>query len=194
MESAIKKMDNVLEKWLARHLTMLRKILIAITFAVLQIIFITQLFDFSPVHFKKVNNILYKFIWNRNYLAAKAPERIKREYTNPPIQFGGLGLLDLTNLDKGLKLKAFATIFDNQHPFLKLIRSKLDLSDFFHPKCLHKINGASIEGIKILKEARLNLLDCDNLTCNHKYVAAIKEIKLVNVISEAGKNSLAFLI
>ena len=36
VESALKKMDNILKKWTARHLTTLEKILIAKTFAILQ--------------------------------------------------------------------------------------------------------------------------------------------------------------
>ena len=103
VESALKKMDSILKKWTARHLTTLGKILIAKTFAISQIIYLMQSFNFSLDHFKKINALLYKFIWNRHYLAAKAPERVKREYTNTPVSLGGLGMLDVVDLDKGLK-------------------------------------------------------------------------------------------
>ena len=57
-------------------------------------------------HFKKINALLYKFIWNRHYLAAKAPERIKRDIMKVPVKLGGFGMLDLSDLDDGLKLRA----------------------------------------------------------------------------------------
>ena len=98
-------------------------------------IYLMQLFNFNLDHFKKKNHLLYKFIWNRHYLAAKAPERVKREYTNTPINLGGLGMLDVVDLDKGLKLKSIARLLETEHPFLKLIRNKIDLTDFFFPKC-----------------------------------------------------------
>ena len=66
-------------------------------------IYLMQLFNFNLDHFKKKNHLLYKVIWNRHYLAAKAPERVKREYTNTPVSLGGLGMLDVVDLDKGLK-------------------------------------------------------------------------------------------
>ena len=48
--------------------------------------------------YKKLNSFLYKFIWNLHYLAAKAPERIRREIVNKNIRLGGLGMLDITAL------------------------------------------------------------------------------------------------
>ena len=47
------------------------------------------------VHIKVIKSFLYKFIWNRHYLAAKAPERVKREVVNMPIKLGGFGMLDI---------------------------------------------------------------------------------------------------
>ena len=192
VNSAIKRMDKILKTWSARNLTTLGKITIAKTFAISQIIYIMQSFDLDADNFKAVNKVLYKFIWNRHYLAAKAPERIRREVTNTPIMYGGLGMLDLSDLDKGLKLKALARLFDTEHPFLKLIKQKIDFSDFFFPKCSHNVDGLSRDGVLALKSARQNLLNHNSLRGNRKFIAALKNIKIANLLNQAGKNSLAY--
>ena len=79
-----------------------------------------QTFELNDDHFKRINKVLYKVIWNRHYAAAKAPKRIKREITNKPVHLGGLGMLDIIALDKGLKLRALARLFDTRHQFLAL--------------------------------------------------------------------------
>ena len=192
VSNAVKRMDKILKTWSARGLTTLGKILIAKTFAISQIIYMMQSFHLDADNFKMINKVIYKFIWNRHYLAAKAPERIRREYTNTPITHGGLGMLDVSELDKGLKLKAIARLFSSEHPFLKLIRNRIDFSDFFFPKCSQDIDNVSSEGVRLLKIARQDLLDQDSLKQNRKFIAALKNVKLSNLLSQAGKNSIAY--
>ena len=71
--------------------------------------------------FKQLNAILYKFIWNKNFLASKAPERIKREIVTTPTILGGYGMLDIEELDCGLKLRALGRLLVTEHPTLLLL-------------------------------------------------------------------------
>ena len=89
-------------------------------------------------------------------------------------------MLDVIELDKGLKLKSIARLFDTEHPFQKLIRNKTDLSDFFFPKSLHNVDELSIEGIKLLKSIRYNLTLDPSLFSNRKLVMVIQNIKITN--------------
>ena len=71
--------------------------------------------------------MLYKFIWNRHYLAAKAPERIKREIMMVNVKNCGLGMLDIAELGDSLKLKALGRLRTSNHPFLRLLNRSRSL-------------------------------------------------------------------
>ena len=78
VEHVATRMDRHLRSWSGRSLSILGKICILKTFGISQLIYLAQTVSLLEAHFKKINGVLYKFIWNRHYLAAKAPERIRR--------------------------------------------------------------------------------------------------------------------
>ena len=94
---------------------------------------------------KKINLVLYKFIWNRHFLAAKAPERINRKIVNTPLKLGGLGMLDVNELDASLKIKLLGRFLETRHPFLRLICSFLNLNCFFNPKCTTDLDPFTVK-------------------------------------------------
>ena len=194
IESAIAKIDNILKRWSARSLSILGKILILKTFAISQLIYVMQSMVLSSEHFKRINQLLYKFIWNRHYLAAKAPERIKREIVNAPIEAGGFGMLDVAELDKSLKLKALARIVDSKHPFLMKVKENLKLDNFFAPTLKFNLERVSCRGVELLKEVRLALVGRPELESNLEYIVAIKNSNLKYVLNERGRNSVTFLV
>ena len=67
-------------------------------------------------------------------------------------------MLDLGVLDKGLKLKAFARLTVSNHPFLKKIYEKINLSYFFFPESNFELERVSYIGTQLLKEIRLGLI------------------------------------
>jgi len=77
LEAVLKKVDGQLSRWSSRSLSLLGKILVLKTFGISQVIYLMQSIKLEDDDIKKLKNLLYKFLWNRNYLAAKAPERIK---------------------------------------------------------------------------------------------------------------------
>ena len=80
-------------------------------------------------HFKKFNNILYKFIKNRHFRAAKAPKRIKREIMCTQLRLRNFGMLDLFKLDAAIK--SFVKLYDEKHPLLRMIRERCDYQNYF---------------------------------------------------------------
>ena len=136
--------------------------------------------------------ILYKFIWNRHYLASKAPERIKRDIVNKPIKLGGLGMLNIRELDTSLKLRVPGRLLVTKHPFLMLVRNKINLADFISPKISTALDEVSAEGIKILLEDRKKLFLNDRLDRNTYFISALRRNKIKSVLSRNGLNSLAW--
>ena len=110
VDSCINKMNRNFKNWSQRQLLILGKILICKCFGISQIIYLMQSMTLKNDHFKRINACLYKFIWNKHFSAAKAPERIARNIVNLPIKHGSLGMVSITDLDDSLKLRGLGRL------------------------------------------------------------------------------------
>ena len=190
--SVIKKTEDQLKKWTRRNLCILGKILILKTFGVSQLIYLMQSMSLSEAIFKNIKHVLYKFIWNRHFLAAKAPERIKREIVNKSIKLGGLGMLDVEKLDNSLKLKALGRLKSTRHPMLSLLRDKLSLKEFFFVEDSARCDSVISEAVRLIRINRQSGWQDSNLDRSRQFVNYVKDINLRRIVSNNGINSLAF--
>jgi hypothetical protein len=145
---------------------------------------------FKDVDLRKINTLLYKFIWNRKYLAAKAPERIKREIMNKNINQGGFGMLDIEELDISLKLRSVGRLLVTEHPMLKLINTKVNQADFFFPKLDKGIDQFTARGLEILGEDRRKSLKSEDSMRNAKLLSFLKQSKIANWVRPERRNSI----
>ena len=194
VNEALGKMDSHFKSWSRRNLSTLGRILIVKSFGVSQIIYLMQSMELHECDYKKINALLFKFIWNRHYLAAKAPERVKREIVNKPIKYGGYGMLDVAKLDESLKIKALGRLTNSLHPFLLKLKAKLDLKSFFDPKCGIDVDGVLNKGIQLLKRDRDKLWSCNELNSHKNLMRTIRALKIKEVLNGPGKLSLTFFI
>ena len=194
VDAVIGKMDRHFQNWSRRSLSLLGKVLIAKTFGLSQAIYLMQSLTLLDTDFKKMNATIYKFIWNRHYQAAKAPERIKRDIMCKGINLGGFGMLDLAQLDCGLKIKAFGRILNSCHPFLQLLNDKIDITQFFSPKCAVAVEGVLTKGLVELTHDRNELWSKQELDGNRALTVAIRNTRISDLISEPGRNSVIFYI
>ena len=192
VESVRKKIDNHLKRWSQRNLSVLGRILIVKTFGISQIIYIMQSMCLDQSDYKIFNALLYKFIWNRNYAAAKAPERIRREIMNKPTKLGGFGMLDISELDNSLKLKALGRLEGTNHPMLKLLKQTLDFTNFFYPTQTVVAEDVMRQGLKLFGEDRRGMWGERNLYSNRIFVQAIKNLKIKLALSPNGRQSLSY--
>ena len=186
------KMESQLRKWSTRQLTLLGKILLLKTYGISQIVFLMQSMILNQCHFKSLNEILYRFLWNRNFLAAKAPDRIKREIINTPITEGGLGMLDISELDDSLKLRAFGRLKDTAHPFLIKVLNDLDQSNYFDLKSKNSLEKISMKGAALVSIDRQRLLHEPGLTNNKRYVEILKGLSIKLILNRAGLSSIIY--
>ena len=192
VENVCKKIDSNLKRWSRRNLSILGKILIVKTFGISQLIFLLQSMSLKNAHMTVLKAYLYKFIWNRHYMASKAPERIKRTIVDTPVKLGGLGMLDIAQLDAGLKIKALGRLQTSEHPFMKLIKEKVNISEFFFPNCPINIDSVIESAVTVLKSHRNDTLQNRSLYSNRAYLAAVGECKITRILSANGRNSLLF--
>jgi hypothetical protein len=185
-------MDEQFKKWSRRSLSTLGKILIAKTFGISQLIYALQSIVVNESDYKCLNQILYKFIWNKHYLAAKAPERISREITNKPIKYGGFGMLDIAELDASLKIRALGRMMETKHPFLSLVRAKLELSDFFYPNCSNSVEPVTNQGIELLKIDRQKLWSNVKMVSNTRFVSLMRNIPIKKAVNRTGRQGLTY--
>ena len=194
VEAVLRKMEKQLQKWSTRRLSTLGKILIVKTFGISQITFLLQSLKLNLADFKRVNALLFRFIWNRNFQAAKAPERIRREIMNKSIKLGGYGMLDLIEMDKSLKLRALGRVLDSKHPFMVMARDGLDLSSFFFPKVLKKVDPILTFATELLGHDRRKIWETPREELGCSELKLIKEVKLQDCVSPVGKNSILYFV
>jgi hypothetical protein len=194
VDKAIQRIDKIFKSWSRRGLSTLGKILIVKTFAISQLIHVIQALALNESHFKRINNVLYKFIWNRHYLAAKAPERIKREIVNKPIKLGGLGMLDIAELDQSLKIKALGRLLVTEHPMLTLIRRKLDMSQFLYPRINTFAEKPTCLAVKYISSDRIKLLTDPNAISDRRFMGLIHDMSIMSALNPRGRYSIAFLV
>ena len=125
---------------------------------------------------KKLNSILYKFIWNRNFGAPKAPERVKREIINTPLKFGGFGMIDIQQLDRSLKLRMLSRIFASSHPFLEIVKQKINMSEFFFPSSNLTMANPINQAVNYLSIDRQKLLVDEGVSDTTKVISLIRDI------------------
>ena len=191
---ATARMDKQFKSWSRRSLSLLGKILIAKTYGISQLVYVMQSVELKNCHYKLINNLLYKFIWNRHYLAAKAPERIKREIMCKPIKLGGFGMLDVADLDESLKIKSVGRLISSNHPYITVLRRQSNLRNYFNPKSLIEIDIDPFHRTSLELTGKLRELVWKNKAVERNCLVhdAVRRLDISTELNRAGKLSLAF--
>ena len=188
------KIDAIFKQWSRRSLSLLGKVLIVKTFGISQLIYLMQSIVLEPCHLKRINATLYKYIWNRHYLAAKAPERIKREIMNTPIKKGGFGMLDVAELDDSLKLRALGRLVSTSHPMLSKVKNSINWSDYLAVTVKPDVEEVTSRAIKLLNLDRNEWGKLDILDRNRQLLALIGDRQIGKAINQRGRSSLAYFL
>ena len=92
IDSMIEAVEGQLKSWSNRNLSLLGKIQIFKTFGLSQILYTLTNIEIKKSEESILTGKIYKFIWNRNMDAAKAPDRIKRQTLLRKVQNLGFGM------------------------------------------------------------------------------------------------------
>ena len=104
-------------------------------------------------------------------------------------------MLSVKELDRAIKLKAYGRFLTSNHPLLTQLRDKSNLSSFFNVG-IPEIDSVLTEAVKFLKEDRQKIMNWElNLQeSNPLLVAAIRDMMVKDILTPAGKQSIAFLM
>ena len=188
--------ERLLRAWSLRRLTLLGKILIIKTFAVSQSIYLMQTMLLSTANHAKIMKLIFKFLWNKNFNAARAPERIRRSVMLAPVESGGCGLVDIKDLGHSLDVRSYGRLLTSNHPFLKQVKSKLGVADFFNITTLVAVDGKLKASLKSLNEGRRQIFQwpTDEILRNLNLCLNILNIKLKAILNATGKRSLHYFV
>ena len=196
-EAVKKKMDNQFAGWANRGLSLLGKILIYKTFGLSQLIYIARVIDFTKQEHNEIRNLIYKFLWNRNYQAAKAPDRIKRVNLNASLRQGGFGMIDHELVVKAMNAKQVIVNLGSTHP-MKDILCKLIVNQksHFNASTRLDIDGPTNNYVEALNLINKKVLVKDHLLLQQDRLAQhmLLEEKVKNVTRPDRQNSLELVM
>ena len=194
MQKVYDAMERHLKSWSQRSLTLLGRILIIKTFAMSQSIFLLQSMSISDVSIKKLMSLIFKYLWNKNLNAERAPDRIKRSTMLTQVKDGGFGMIDLKDVADSLDLRAYGRLSMSEHPFLKQLMPLVNASNFFDVKVSGNVDGKLVKALKLVNIERRKILDWPiESALSSSYLTSIMlESKLSGLMTEAGRRSLLF--
>ena len=106
----IEKINRIMSNWAKRNLSIMGKICIVKSLLLSQIVYVLQALAAPEDILKKVNTMLFRFIWKKKYSNTKAFEKVKRKIICKETEQGGLKMIN---------------VFDMQNSFLLSWASKL---------------------------------------------------------------------
>ncbi len=113
----IDKLEKQLDLWRSRSLTLQGKILIVKTFGLSQLIYSLQSTYIDIIELKRIDALIFGFIWNVKKSNPRVIGKISREVLKTDFAAGGLNAPDIFTLNDAIKYKNFV-----RH-----------LSTYFHP-------------------------------------------------------------
>ena len=191
----IESMERLLRSWSTRRLTLLGRILIIKTFAMSKMIYLMQTLTLSEKSYKAFTQIVFKFLWNRNFDAARAPERLKRSIMYTPISLGGFGMADIRALGDSLDLRSYGRLLTSRHPFMSQLKLQLKSDNFFNQFFDGHVDKKAIRSQSLLNVNRLSALQWPKelLLRDANFRVMLNCHKLKELLTAAGKQSIPYL-
>ena len=189
-------MEKLLRAWSTRSLTLLGRILIIKTYAVSQVIFLMQSMKLTEASYKSIDRVLFKYLWNRNFNASRAPDRIKRKVMYTPTSLGGFGMLNVRELADSLDLRSYARLMVSNHPFLKGIKTLIDSGNFFNIRVNAPVDQKLRWSVELLNRKRLKIIDwpIEVILASTNLVSVLSEMKLTQLLTPAGRRSISYFM
>ena len=122
VDRKIEQLERMCSVWGKRFLTFYGRITILKTFGISLFIYIMQSIGISDEKLKKINTIIYRFIWNpRAEEGKRVTEKIKRVVVNKSYENGGLNMIDIIKLQHSFLLKWADRLLETSHDNWKVI-------------------------------------------------------------------------
>ena len=194
VDKVLSAMERHLLTWSTRNLTLLGKILIIKTFAFSQVIYLIQTMCLSEASYIRRNKVVYKYLWNKNFRALKAPDRIKRDIMLTPTRLGGFGMMDLKELGESLDLRSYGRLIVSDHPFFKQVKDIINAENFFKVSVNAAANQKLTRALNLINinRARIFKWTLPNIVSNVQLSSSLLSTPVAKLLTGAGRQSLHF--
>jgi hypothetical protein len=122
-QERLDKIENILELWCLRKISLKGRVLVANTMAMSQLTYLSSVMHTPDWAITKYNKIIEKYIWQNK------PAKVKYTTMIDTLENGGLRLQDLKTKIKSLKVKWIKNIMDENYkaPWKSYIGSKINM-------------------------------------------------------------------
>ena len=138
----IESIEKTIQDWSKRDLSIHGKILITKTFLMSQLTYIMQSIGIPESVLKKINTLLYKFVWQRKYSNRRAFEKVKRKVMESDYDKGGLNMVNMMDTQHSAYLQWAGKLFSTTEENWSVI-PKWHLSKIINNKGIFMINCRS---------------------------------------------------
>ena len=108
-------MENLLNVWKSRNLSLKGKITILKTLILPQIQFLFSMLYIPEIILEKIDSLMLKFLWNNK------PPKIRKNVIIAPIVQGGLGMVDVHSIHTAAKCGWIRRYFDENDTKWKVL-------------------------------------------------------------------------
>ena len=113
-EDKVRNVENVLNNWHNKRLTLIGKIAVVKALAASQMVYVMTSMSSCLKSLKEINDLIFKFLWENK------GDKIKRTGMIADYQEGGLKMLDIMEFNKALKITLMTAILSGNVFFLFL--------------------------------------------------------------------------
>ena len=113
-DSKIQSMIDTIKLWNRRQLSPHGKVVIAKTFLVSKFIYLLQSIHIPKIVMQKIDQMLYKFIWQKKFSDKKAFEKVKRSVLNASAVRGGLNMISVQDMKYALEISWVKRLIQQQ--------------------------------------------------------------------------------
>ena len=166
--------EKLFESWKKRKLTIFGKCCVVNTLAISKFIYLGSILNFpDDEYLKKVNRLIFNFIWNKT-------DRIKKNTLIAPVNEGGIGIVDIVT-----KLKAVKASWINRLLNTKCI-NRIFLDSFLNS------NYMSIEYILKTTETDLKYLEIAHIlpTFYREIFCSFNSCKKLKTLNQFSSNEI----
>ena len=178
LEERIKNLSTVLNIWRSRNLSLKGKITIIKTLAIPQIQFLFNMIYIPDNVIKKIDELVYNFLWNSK------PPKIKKSTIIAPIKEGGLGMIDTQTIHQSAKISWIKRLLqpnDSKWKTLMLYMLNLEQQNFNKNPGVRASNNAKTKYHKQILHAWYTFIDYIPTTIYeilNQYIANNQNIKI----------------
>ena len=104
-DKKIEQIEKIFRIWNKRYLTLVGKIMIAKTYGLSKFVHLMQSIGIPDDKLKIINDMFFKFIWKHDNTNKKIIEKVKRQTMTNDIQYGGLNMINIINMQKSIYLQ-----------------------------------------------------------------------------------------